>query len=136
MFDVNELLGMMNSGVSADEIASIFTDALNAAQKQKKIEEEQAAQALQKEKEKEKEQAEKLEDTSFLLETVRDYLAQYYPNIKIEGANTPEDFVALLDNIAQIQTTFSTVLKDVAERPRKNRKSKDPFEDLLHSFGF
>ena len=132
MFNVDELLGMMNSGVSADEIASIFTEALNAAQKQKKIEEEQAAQAHQKEKE----QAEKLDDTSLLLETVKDYLAQYYPNIKISGADSPEEFIALMDNIAQIQTTFSTVLKDAAERPRKNRKSKDPLEDLFRSFGF
>lgn len=125
MYNYEDILAQLKDGANADDIANNFIEALNKAQKE--YEDQAAVNAAE---------AEKLTDTSFLLETVRDYLAQYYPNIKINGADTPEEFIALMDNVAQIQTTFSTVLKDVAERPRKNRKSKDPLDEILHSFGF
>ena len=125
MYNYEDILAQLKDGVSADNIANNFIDALNKAQKE--YEDQAALDAAE---------AAKLADTSSLLEIITDYLAKYYPNIKVSGAETPEDFIALMDSVAQIQTTFSDAMKEIKGYPRKHRKSKDPIEEFLSSFGF
>ena len=129
MYNYEEILAQLKNGANADDIANSFIEALNKAQKE--YDDQAVVDAAQ---------AAKIADTSSLLELITDYLAKYYPNIKFSGAETPEDFIALMDSVAQIQTTFSAAMKEMAEQPKfkshKHRKSKDPIEEFLTSFGF
>lgn len=130
MFDVNELLGMMDAGISTDEIASSFTEALNAAQEQKKAEDEKAEQARQEEQER----AAKLADTTDLLDIIRDYLDKWYPNVAMKDDTTAEDLIELLDTVLELNVQFKQ-LGDMFNKPARKRTSVDPIESFLRSFG-
>lgn len=130
MFNVDDLLTMMNAGISTDEIASSFTEALNAAQEQKKVEEEKTALARQEEKER----AAKLADTTDLLDIVRDYLNKWYPNVAMKDDTSAEDLIELLDTVLELNVQFKQ-LGDMFNKPARKRASVDPIESFLRSFG-
>ena len=124
MYNYEEILAQLKDGANADDLADSFVKALNAAQEE-----------LRKAAQEEETQAAKIADTSSLLEIITDYLAKYYPSIKFDSANTAEDFIALLDNVAQIQTTFSDFLEKAPKR-KACKHCGDPIEEFLTSFGF
>ena len=126
MFNVDDLLTMMNNGISTDEIASSFTEALNAAQEQKKIKEEELAKEVARLEEKERHAA-KLADTNDLLDIVRDYLDKWYPNVAMKDDTSAEDLIALLDTVLELNVLFN--------KPARKRASVDPIESFLRSFG-
>jgi len=130
MFDVTELLGMMNNGISTDEIASSFTEALNSAREQKKIEDEKLAEEVARLEEKER-HTQKLKDTEDLLDIVRDYLDKWYPNVAMKDDTSAEDLIELLDTVLELNVVF----KQLGDKPARKRTSVDPIESFLRSFG-
>lgn len=130
MFEVDDLLAMMNAGISTDEIASNFAEALNAAQEQKKIEEEKAVRACQEKED----QAAKIADTNDLLDIARDYLKKWYPNVTIKEDTSAENLIEFLDTILELNVQFKQ-LGDMFGKSTHKRSKVDPIESFLRSFG-
>lgn len=98
MFTTEDILKMIESGKSVDDIAKEFTDRLNEAN------------AIQESK---KNQARRLEDAADLLEFAIDFINDYYPTIAalIEDVTiTPETIVEFFDAMAK-DKNFMTQMK-------------------------
>lgn len=127
MFNEQTILEQLRSGVSADELAQKFTEALNAANAAKTAEDE-----------KNKNEATKLADTQELLEHLLTYLDVWYPDLPTGSLNDndPKDFIAMLDTLA----TLPDMLADMFAVPEKKttikrpRRREDPISEFLRVF--
>lgn len=101
MFNNTDILAMLQSGQSADDIAQAFTDALN-----------QAVAADNQAKAQAQKEFQKKEDTRILGDTIMDYLTRYYPDIfNIPGVKKEydvEELIAAFDALMPlIQSTLA-----------------------------
>ena len=114
------ILGLLEAGHSSDELARAFTDALNGAlELQEKKEKEQAAaeEARRKadearakaEADKARKRKQQIADGEDLLEHIRDYLNEYYPNIKFEDPMTGEKLIDLIDGYTKVEKLFKNM---------------------------
>jgi len=115
------ILAQLEAGRSADDIAAEFTRGLNDAldlQKEKEKEAKAAAEARKladAKREAEKAEADRkhqaqLRDTEDLLDHFFDYMADYYPETKLE-LGTAEDLVKMLDAWAKFSVTLDNTKK-------------------------
>lgn len=125
------ILGLLEAGHSSDELARNFTDALNSAlELQEKKEKEQAAAEEARRKADEaraREQAAaeakrklQIAEGDALLEHVRDYLSDYYPNLKFEDNMTGEKLIEFIDGYVKVEKLFKNLPnfdKVLAEEP-------------------
>lgn len=135
MYNMNDILTLLQSGQSADQIAKSFTDALNAAiQKQK---EENAAASRRKAK---------IAGMTNLIEYIIDFIREYYPDVLPEDADleiSEDDVAELIDEldatIPQLVFTLKSLedLKELAPIGTiKKRPSSEPvnFDDTIKQF--
>lgn len=142
MYEVNDILKMLEDGKTSDEIAKSFTDSLNKAIKEKEVKDDQKKVAELK-------QSEKRADMINILATVKSYMKKYYPEEWEEFADMdlcdPEvldDIIAQLDKYIQlnknitkfVNTLFPEVKKDKIAGMTKSDPLKDPFENIFSDF--
>ena len=87
MMNMEQIMELMNQGMSAEQIAQDFTSQLNAAIQKKKEEAKKA-------------DAEKIAETDKILNLVFDFGEKYYPEIfdkKVRGAIDAADLVKAMD---------------------------------------
>lgn len=94
MYNYEEILAALRSGESAEEMLNHFADTVNAAQSELKKAAEKDAMAERQ-----------IEDTSYLLDVVKDYLNTYYPQVEVNEVS-PAEFVELLDSMLNLSLTF------------------------------
>jgi hypothetical protein len=91
MFNMNDILTQLQGGQSVDEIAKSFTDALNAAiQKQNEQSEANARRRA------------KINDMAALIETIVDFVHEYYPEVLPEDVDleiTEAEIAELIDEL-------------------------------------
>lgn len=135
MYNMNDILTLLQSGQSADQIAKSFTDALNAAiQKQK---EENAAASRRKAK---------IAGMTNLIEYIIDFIREYYPDVLSEDTDleiSEDDVAELIDEldatIPQLVFTLKSLedLKELAPIGiTKKRPRAEPvnFDDTIEQF--
>lgn len=116
MFDVNDILALLNDGADIAELAQQAADTLNAAQEAYR--EQQEAKRKQKLAE-EKFQKEKKDATRNLVSDIAQYLYRFYPGI-FANAQEMNDFIIAVDLDETIKafdelSKTAATLKDVLE---------------------
>lgn len=139
MYDVNDILAMLQNGESADSIAQTFADTLNAAIQKKKEEEEKQKQA-------EKVaaiRANKVSDLMDLIDYVFDFISTYYPelaadlNMEVEKSEV-EEIVDELDRTIPQLVSVTNSLKSIKTAPSpivmKTVPCRDDFSSIMGDF--
>ena len=103
MVNQNDIFAALQNGEDPEVIANSFTDALNAAIKQKAEADAKAAEAAKAKQKAENARQEKLDFAASLIEDIMDFLEEFYPDIYDEdmrnAANShPEFLVDAFDN--------------------------------------
>ena len=106
MFDVNDILALLNDGADIAELAQQAADTLNAAQEAYR--EQQEAERKKKLAE-EKLQKEKKEATSHLIADIAKYLYKYFPGF-FTDLNEVNDFIMAVD-VDETIKTFEEISK-------------------------
>ena len=150
MINQNDIFTALQNGEDPEAIANSFTDALNAAIKQK-AEADEAAKAKQKA---ENARQEKLDFAASLIEDIMDFLEEFYPDIYDEdmreaATSHPEMLVDAFDHaeaeVKRMKPMFDELErlisaldsdgdKDMKPTPRPAR-SANPIEDFLKMNG-
>lgn len=130
-YNIDDILALLNKGITADEIAESFANALNSAIK---------------ENEANTQKKEKIVDADNLVNALNDFIKKYYPDTLIFDF-TGEDFINAIDAlvpeikklskltelfIPQMTTNDST--NNAAISPKKT-ETEDPIAYFLKSFG-
>lgn len=130
MYTVDELMKLMDdSGKTSADLAKEFTDALNKATQKKK--ERDAAEAKNR-------KALQIEDTVDLIDNFLDYIATYYPKLKIELFDGDVEMLAKA-LVEGLDRGYDDAVKDFAFINRMAKLARDPItvkssEDVLSKF--
>ncbi len=130
MYTVDELMKLMDdSGKTSADLAKEFTDALNKATQKKK--ERDAAEAKNR-------KALQIEDTVDLIDNFLDYIATYYPKLKIELFDGDVEMLAKA-LVEGFDRGYDDAVKDFAFIDRMAKLARDPItvkpsEDVLSKF--
>lgn len=130
-YNIDDILTLLNKGMTADEIAESFTNALNAAIK---------------ENETNTQKKEKIADADNLIKALNDFIKKYYPDTLIFDF-TGEDLINAIDELVpeikrlsklteafNLQTTTKNPTDNAAITPKKT-ETEDPIAYFLKSFG-
>ena len=154
MINQNDIFTALQNGEDPQVLANSFTDALNAAIKQKAEADAKAAEAAKAKQKAANARQEKLDFAASLIEDIMDFLEEFYPDIYDEdmrnaATNHPEFLVDAFDNTEVevkrmkpmfdeldrlISTLDSDGDKDMKPTPRPVR-SANPIEDFLKMNG-
>ena len=92
MINSNEILEMLKSGKSVDEIASEYSKALNEAIKAKEEEDKKA-----------KIDSKKLEDANLILDMIDEFIVNYYPKYKDAFTEVKgEELIEAVDSMIEL----------------------------------
>lgn len=151
MYTKNELLKMLET-TSADDLAATFTTALNEAIKEKEAAEAEAKKRIA-------ERAALENDTSLLMDHIKNYLEVHYPTFpadiftKVDIATTVDAFdkvfndknlIQEVNTLRNLMTTLNhkvsltdTKAGDAAIGPnlKANTATVDPIDNFLRSYG-
>ena len=154
MINQNDIFTALQTGEDPEVIANSFTDALNAAIKQKAEADAKAAEDAKAKQKAENARQEKLDFAASIIEDIMDFLEEFYPDIYDEdmrnAANShPEFLVNAFDNaeaeVKRMKPMFDELErlisaldsdgdKDMKPTPRPVR-SANPIEDFLKMNG-
>ena len=154
MINQNDIFTALQNGEDPEAIANSFTDALNAAIKQKAEADAKAAEAAKAKQKAENARQEKLDFAAGLIEDIMDFLEEFYPDIYDEdmreaATSHPEMLVDAFDHaeteIKHMKPMFDELDrlisaldsdgdKDMKPTPRPVR-SANPIEDFLKMNG-
>ena len=145
MYTKNELLKMLET-TSADDLAATFTSALNEAIKEKEAAEAEAKKRIA-------ERAALENDTSLLMDHIKNYLEVHYPTFpadiftKVDIATTVDAFDKVFNdkNLIQEVNTLRNLMTTLNHKvtltaPKTGdaaiaKTAKDPIDDFLRSYG-
>ena len=154
MINQNDIFTALQNGEDPEVIANSFTDALNAAIKQKAEADAKAAEEVKAKQKAENARQEKLDFAASLIEDIMDFLEEFYPDIYDEdmreaATSHPELLVNAFDQaeaeIKRMKPMFDELErlisaldsdgdKDMKPTPRPVR-SANPIEDFLKMNG-
>ena len=127
MINSNEILEMLKSGKSVDEIASEYSKALNEAIKAKEEEDKKA-----------KIDSKKLEDANLILDMIDEFIVNYYPKYKDAFTEVKgEEFIEAVDSMIELADEL-TGLFDGFKAKDKKAKVLDTdtiFKDFFKKYG-
>ena len=139
MYNVNDILAMLQNGESADSIAQTFADTLNAAIQKKKEEEEKQKQADKAAAIR----ANKVSDLMDLIDYVFDFISAYYPelaadlNMGVEKSEV-EEIVDELDRTIPQVVSITNSLKSIKTAPSpivmKTTPCTKDFDSIMGDF--
>ena len=150
MINQNDIFTALQNGEDPEVIANSFTDALNAAIKQKAEADAKAAEAAKAKQKAENARQEKLDFAAGIIEDIMDFLEEFYPDVYDEdmreaATSHPELLVNAFDQ-AEAEVKRMKPLFDELERLAKALDSDDdkdmkptprpnPIEDFLKMNG-
>ena len=154
MINQNDIFTALQNGEDPEVIANSFTDALNAAIKQKAEADTKAAEEAKAKQKAENARQEKLDFAASLIEDIMDFLEEFYPDIYDEdmreaATSHPEMLVDAFDHaeaeVKRMKPMFDELDrlisaldsdgdKDMKPTPRPAR-SANPIEDFLKMNG-
>lgn len=116
MYNTNDILEMLNKGMTADEIAEAFTNSLNAAIK---------------ENETNSKKKEKIEDAEALIAAFTNFMNKHYPNT-IEVEFTGEDLVDAIDELVPELKKLSQLMGVLAPKESSTPKENAPIDPISY----
>ena len=129
MINSNEILEMLKSGKSVDDIASEYSKALNEAVKAKEEEDKKA-----------KIDSKKLEDANLILDMIDEFIVNYYPKYKDAFTEVSgEELIEAVDSMIEIVDEVSNMVGGLKIREKsKGKKAVDTdavFADFFKKYG-
>lgn len=126
MINSNEILEMLKSGKSVDDIASEYSKALNEAVKAKEEEDKKA-----------KIDSKKLEDANLILDMIDEFIANYYPKYKDSfTAVSGEELIEAVDSMIEIVDELTNVIGGFKVKDKKKIMDTDAvFADFFKKYG-
>ena len=122
MINSNEILEMLKSGKSVDEIASEYSKALNEAIKAKEEEDKKA-----------KIDSKKLEDANLILDMIDEFIVNYYPKYKDAFTEVKgEEFIEAVDSIIELADELTGLFGD---KKAKVLDTDTVFKDFFKKYG-
>ena len=148
MVNQNDIFTALQNGEDPEAIANSFTDALNAAIKQKAEADAKAAEAAKAKQKAENARQEKLDFAASIIEDIMDFLEEFYPDVYDEdmreaATSHPELLVNAFDQ-AEAEVKRMKPLFDELERlakaldedkDLKPTPTRNPIEDFLKMNG-
>ena len=148
MINQNDIFTALQNGEDPEVIANSFTDALNAAIKQKAEADAKAAEAAKAKQKAENARQEKLDFAAGIIEDIMDFLEEFYPDVYDEdmreaATSHPELLVNAFDQ-AEAEVKRMKPLFDELERlakaldedkDLKPTPARNPIEDFLKMNG-
>ena len=153
MINQNDIFTALQNGEDPEAIANSFTDALNAAIKQKAEADAKAAEAAKAKQKAENARQEKLDFAASIIEDIMDFLEEFYPDVYDEdmreaATSHPELLVNAFDQaeaeVKRMKPLFDELerLTKALEDSDKNVKptpipthARNPIEDFLKMNG-
>lgn len=125
MINSNEILEMLKSGKSVDDIASEYSKALNEAVKAKEEEDKKA-----------KIDSKKLEDANLILDMIDEFIANYYPKYKdmcteISG----EELIEAIDSMVGLADELTNMFGGFKVKSKKAVDTDAVFADFFKKYG-
>ena len=121
MINSNEILEMLKSGKSVDEIASEYSKALNEAIKAKEEEDKKA-----------KIDSKKLEDANLILDMIDEFIVNYYPKYKDAFTEVKgEEFIEAVDSMIEL----ADELTGLFDKKAKVLDTDTVFKDFFKKYG-
>ena len=127
MINFNEILEMLKSGKSVDEIASEYSKALNEAIKAKEEEDKKA-----------KIDSKKLEDANLILDMIDEFVVNYYPKYKDAFTEVKgEEFIEAVDSIIELADELTGLFDGfkVKDKKAKVLDTDTVFKDFFKKYG-
>ena len=122
MINSNEILEMLKSGKSVDEIASEYSKALNEAIKAKEEEDKKA-----------KIDSKKLEDANLILDMIDEFIVNYYPKYKDAFTEVKgEEFIEAVDSMIELADEITGLFDD---KKAKVLDTDTVFKDFFKKYG-
>ena len=122
MINSNEILEMLKSGKSVDEIASEYSKALNEAIKAKEEEDKKA-----------KIDSKKLEDANLILDMIDEFIVNYYPKYKDAFTEVKgEEFIEAVDSMIELADELTGLFDD---KKVKVLDTDTVFKDFFKKYG-
>ena len=122
MINSNEILEMLKSGKSVDEIASEYSKALNEAIKAKEEEDKKA-----------KIDSKKLEDANLILDMIDEFIVNYYPKYKDAFTKVKgEEFIEAVDSMIELANELTGLFDD---KKAKVLDTDTVFKDFFKKYG-
>ena len=127
MINSNEILEMLKSGKSVDEIASEYSKALNEAIKAKEEEDKKA-----------KIDSKKLEDANLILDMIDEFIVNYYPKYKDAFTEVKgEEFIEAVDSMIELADGLTGLFDGfkVKDKKAKVLDTDTVFKDFFKKYG-
>ena len=127
MINSNEILEMLKSGKSVDEIASEYSKALNEAIKAKEEEDNKA-----------KIDSKKLEDANLILDMIDEFIVNYYPKYKDAFTEVKgEEFIEAVDSIIELADELTGLFDGFKAKDKKVKvlDTDTVFKDFFKKYG-
>ena len=127
MINSNEILEMLKSGKSVDEIASEYSKALNEAIKAKEEEDKKA-----------KIDSKKLEDANLILDMIDEFIVNYYPKYKDAFTEVKgEEFIEAVDSIIELADELTGLFDGFKAKDKKAKvlDTDTVFKDFFKKYG-
>ena len=127
MINSNEILEMLKSGKSVDEIASEYSKALNEAIKAKEEEDKKA-----------KIDSKKLEDANLILDMIDEFIVNYYPKYKDAFTEVKgEEFIEAVDSIIELADELTGLFDGFKVKDKKVKvlDTDTVFKDFFKKYG-
>ena len=127
MINSNEILEMLKSGKSVDEIASEYSKALNEAIKAKEEEDKKA-----------KIDSKKLEDANLILDMIDEFIVNYYPKYKDAFTEVKgEEFIEAVDSMIELADELKGLFDGfkVKDKKAKVLDTDTVFKDFFKQYG-
>ena len=150
-FNSTDILTALQNGENPQNLANSFADALNAAIKLQKEEDEKKKkeEELQKEKEAERLYKNKVDTITPILSDFFDFCEEYYPDIwdnSIRDTIDPKELIKVMDEAQnEVLKIFPTIdfltklepkkTKEIKETKKSEKIFEDPIEKFLKEFG-
>ena len=150
MINQNDIFTALQNGEDPEVIANSFTDALNAAIKQKADADAKAAEEAKAKQKAENTRQEKLDFAASLIEDIMDFLEEFYPDIYDEdmrnaATSHPEMLVDAFDHaeaeVKRMKPMFDelerliSALDSDGDKDMKPTPRPNPIEDFLKMNG-
>lgn len=150
MVNQNDIFTALQNGEDPEAIANKFTDALNAAIKQKAEADAKAAEETKAKQKAENARQEKLDFAASIIEDIMDFLEEFYPDIYDEdmreaATSHPEMLVDAFDHaeaeVKRMKPMFDelerliSALDSDGDKDMKPTPTRNPIEDFLKMNG-
>ena len=125
MYSVNDILSLLNKGEKPETIAQNFTDILNAAIDQKKKDDEEAKHKLQETKKRE---------LQTILDEMRIWFQNYYPELNIQESLKAEEVMPIFDDTAGSLKEFNKLFAKVPIEKKKDTEKNINADKAINDF--